>query len=98
MHGNGMLRLDNRQVDLMMKTRLGNRRMQIPGISDIIGGAGDQLVQLRVTGPLADPTVTRVVVPEIQKVLQQIQPDDVPPPSATRDRLAPSRLFPWNPL
>jgi hypothetical protein len=98
MHGNGMVRLDSRQVDLMLKTRLGSRRMQIPGISDIIGGVSDQLVQLRITGPLTDPTITRVVVPEIQNVLQQIQPDDVSPPSAARNRLAPSRVFQWNPL
>ena len=99
MHGDGMMRLDNRHVDLTMKTRLGNRRSQIPVISDIIGGAGDQLVQLRITGPLADPTVTRVVVPEIQKAFQQIQPEEaVLPQPAPRNRFAPSKMFSWNPL
>ena len=99
MYGDGMMRLDNRHVDLTLKTRLGNRRSQIPVISDIIGGVSDQLVQLRVTGPLADPIVTRVVVPEIQNALQQIQPEEpLPPQPAPRSRLSPSRLFPWNPL
>jgi len=100
LRGDGMMRLDNRQVDLTMKTRLGNRRTQIPIISDIIGEVGDQLVQLRVTGPISDPTVIRVVVPEVQNVIQQIQADDdLPPPSTVpRSRLAPSRMFQWNPL
>jgi hypothetical protein len=99
MHGNGIMQLDNRHVDLSMRTRLGNRRTQIPVISDIIGGASDQLVQLRITGSLADPTVTRVVVPEIQKALQQIQPDDaIPQPPVSRNRLLPSKMFQWNPL
>ena len=99
--GDGMMRLDNRQVDLTMKTRLGNRRTQIPIISDIIGEVGDQLVQLRITGPLSDPTVNRVLVPEVQGALQQIQLDDEPPPPLpppSRNLLAPSRMFQWNPF
>jgi len=101
LRGDGMMRLDgNRPVDLTMKTRLGNRRMQIPVISDLIGGVGDQLVQMKITGPFADPMVTRVVLPEIQSGLQQIQPDDdiLPPPAASQDRLAPSKMFRWNPF
>ena len=99
LQGNGMMRLDNRQVDLTMRTRLGNRRMQIPVISDVIGGVGDQLVQLRITGPMSDPTVTRVAVPEFQKALQQIQPEEaLPQPPASNNRLAPSKMFRWNPL
>jgi len=99
LHGDGMMRLDNRHIDLTMKTRLGNRRMQIPLVSDIIGGAGDQLVQLKITGPFTDPTVTRVVVPEIQKVIQQMQPEDAPSqPPVSRNRFAPSKMFQWNPL
>jgi hypothetical protein len=73
--------------------------MQIPVLSDIIGGAGEQLVQLKITGPLGDPTITRVALPEIQRALQQIQPEDaIPQPPVSRNRLAPSRMFQWNPL
>jgi len=71
--GSGEMRLDNRNVNLIMKTRLGNRRTQIPLVSDILGSAGDQLVQLSIEGPLTSPTVRRVVLPEIQKAIQQIQ-------------------------
>lgn len=99
LHGDGMMHLENRQVDLTMKTRLGNRRSQIPIISDIIGGVGDQLVQLKITGPLSDPAVSRVPVPELQKAFEQIQADDdLPPPPTSSNRLAPSRMFQWNPL
>ena len=99
LQGDGMMRLDgNRPVDLTMKTRLGNRRMQIPVISDVIGGVGDQLVQMKITGPFADPVVTRIVLPELQSGLQ-LQPDNaLPPPAASRNRLAPSKMFRWNPL
>ena len=100
--GDGMMQLENRHVDLTMKTRLGNRRNQIPVISGIIGEVGDQLVQLKVTGPLSDPTVKRVLVPEVQGALQQIQANDdlppPPPPTTSRGTLLPSRMLPWNPF
>ena len=100
LHGDGMMQLENRQVDLTMKTRLGNRRTQIPFISDIIGGVGDQLVQLRITGPLSDPAINQVLVPEVQGALQQIQVDDEPPPlpAPSRNPFAPSRMFQRNPF
>ena len=94
LHGDGLVRLDTRQLDLMMKTRLGNRRMQIPLISDIIGGGIDQLVQLKIAGAIGDPVVTRVAMPEVQRALQPIQPEEVPLPP--QNRLAPSRAFQWN--
>jgi len=98
LHGDGLVKLDDRQLDLTMQTRLGNRRTQIPYISDLISGVGGQLLQLRVTGQIGDPVVTRVAVPEVQRALQQIQPEgDLPPlPSDTRSRLSPARMFPWN--
>jgi hypothetical protein len=99
MHGDGMMQWDNRQVDLAMKTRLGSRRMQIPLVSDLIGGVGDQIVQLKITGPLSDPVVKRVPLPEVRKALEKIQPEGtIPPPSDSRSRFAPLKMFPWNPL
>ena len=91
--GNGELRLDTRRMNLLMGTRLGNKRWQIPGISDLLGGAGDQLVQLNVHGPIADPTVTRVLVPEAQKVLQSIQGEgEYSQPSSPQEKA--TGLFP----
>lgn len=76
LHGSGAMQIDNRHLDLTLKTRLGNRRAQIPVVSDIIGGAGDQLVQLRVRGPISDPTVKQVALPGVQHLIQTIQSDD----------------------
>ncbi|MDR0869736.1 MAG: AsmA-like C-terminal region-containing protein [Planctomycetaceae bacterium] len=80
LQGGGSMRLDTQTVELAMKTRLGNRRMQIPVVSNIIGGAGDQFVQLNVHGPLSDPMIERAVLPEIQRTLQQIQDEAGGPP------------------
>lgn len=93
--GDGEVRLDTRQMNLHMRTRLGNKRWQIPGVSDIIGGAGDQLVQLNVHGPLSDPTVTRVLIPEAQKVIRIIQGDETEEPHVATPQEQPSRLFQW---
>lgn len=103
--GSGEMRIDNREVNLIMKTRLGNRRTQIPVISDILGGAGDQIIQLNVQGPITDPTVSRVALPEIRKAIQQIQGEETtdygqftPPPNETKagpPRLSPAKWFPW---
>jgi hypothetical protein len=99
LQGEGLMRLDNRQVDLSMKTRLGNRRSQIPVISEILGGAGDQIVQLKIHGSISDPTVTRVALPEIQKAIMQIQGEEnmeTPlPPSKSNQRSGVSRFFQW---
>ncbi|MDR2117364.1 MAG: AsmA-like C-terminal region-containing protein [Planctomycetaceae bacterium] len=99
LQGDGIMRLDNRNIDLTMKTRLGNRRSQIPVISDILGGAGDQIIQLKVHGPISDPVITRVALPEIQKAIMQIQgeePAETPAlPNPNQQRSGVSRFFQW---
>jgi hypothetical protein len=100
LQGEGVMRLDNRHIDLTMKTRLGNRRSQIPVISEILGGAGDQIVQLKVHGSISDPTVTRVALPEIQKAIMQIQGEETaetpqPLPQSGGQRSGVSRFFQW---
>ena len=44
-------------LDLTMNSRLGNKKNRIPVVSDLIGGAGDQIAQVRIEGPLHDPSV-----------------------------------------
>lgn len=63
--GSGTMFLDSRRIDLMMKTRLGNRRTQIPLISGLIGGVGDQIMQWRIAGPADNPSVERVALPNL---------------------------------
>ncbi len=95
--GNGTMRLDTRTVDLIMKTRLGSRRAQIPIVSEVLGIAGDQIIQLSVQGPISDLTFTRIMVPEFRNAIQQNQgeepveePEYIPKPKS-----GPSKLFPW---
>ena len=96
LHGNGTMRLDNRTVDLMMKARLGNRRSQIPIVSPVLGGVGDQIVQLSVQGPLSEPTFSRILLPEFQKMIPDIQGDEaIDMAPQTERRTVPSKLFPW---
>ena len=96
LHGGGTMRLDNRTVNLMMKARLGNRRSQIPIVSPVLGGVGDQLVQMSVRGPLSEPTFSRIALPEFQKALREILGDDIDDvESQTEKRSGPSKLFPW---
>jgi hypothetical protein len=61
--GNGEMRIDSQEVNLTMKTRLGNRRTHIPVVSDVLGWAGDQIIQLNVQGKISDPTVHRILLP-----------------------------------
>ena|GEM_PF-1724512 len=96
LHGDGVVRLDSKQLDMTMKTRLGNRRMQIPIVSDILGGVGDQIVQLKITGQVGNPVVSRIALPEAQKAILQTHQEAAPPTS--QDRSASARLFPWRPL
>ncbi|MDR0521089.1 MAG: AsmA-like C-terminal region-containing protein [Planctomycetaceae bacterium] len=97
LYGNGVVRLDNRQMDLTMKTRLGNRRTHIPIVSDIIGGVGDQIIQLQITGLVSDPQVRRVVLPEIQKGLQPAEETSAELP-LSRSRPEPSYPLKRNPF
>lgn len=102
LEGNGKMQIDTRHVDLIMRTRLGNRKTQIPIVTEIIGGAGDQIIQHSVQGPISNPTVTRIALPEIQNAIRQIQGEesgdygnDRRPPPSPADRLRPSKIFPW---
>ncbi|MDR3183569.1 MAG: AsmA-like C-terminal region-containing protein [Planctomycetaceae bacterium] len=63
--GSGTMLLDSQQIDLMMKTRLGNRRTQIPLLSGLIGGVGDQIIQLKIAGPVSNPSIERIALPNL---------------------------------
>ena len=96
LQGSGTMRLDDRTVELMMGARLGNRRSQIPIISPVLGGVGDQFVQLSVHGSLSEPTFSRVLVPGVQRAIREIQGDEAAVPTPQTDRnTGPGKLFPW---
>ena len=91
LHGNGTMRLDNRTVDLTMKARLGNRQSQIPILSPVVGGVVDQIVQLSVQGPLSEPTFSRILMPEVDKAIREIQGDEAVNVAPQTER---KKLFP----
>lgn len=102
--GNGEMRLDTRHVHLTMKTRLGNRKTYVPIVTNILGGAGDQLVQLSIEGPITDPTVRQVPFPEFQKIIRNVQSDDMleeeqnntqTPSVGKPARRSPQKSLPW---
>ncbi len=96
LHGDGVMNTESRQIDLALKTRLGNRRAQIPVVSDIIGGAGDELVQIQVRGPLSDPTVKQIVAPRLQQVFLQGEDSSGGQPVPTPAPVPAKRgFFPW---
>ncbi len=80
----------NSNVNLTFGTRLGRRETIIPALREILGGAGDQLVQIHVNGPLSDPRVSREPFPGINKTLQQIQ-NDLRNPIGLPGRISPMR-------
>ena len=76
--GSGWLTLEGQDqiLDLTMNSRLGNARNQMPVLSDVIGGAGDQISQIKINGPLSDPVVRAERFPGIKKAWWSIFPQD----------------------
>ncbi|HBT76006.1 MAG TPA: hypothetical protein DEB39_03575 [Planctomycetaceae bacterium] len=73
----GEMSLDTRSVKLMLGARLGNRRTQIPLLSDVIGGVGDQVMCLQIEGPLSGPpTITRVLAPTLRQAIRNAQEEN----------------------
>lgn len=74
LEGNGDVQLDgNRKISLILKTRLGNTKNRIPLLSDILGGAGEQLNEVHVEGSIDDPEIIRIPLPNVRKTIEQIQ-------------------------
>ena len=81
--GDGWLTIREQEklVDLRLNARLGNSSSQIPIISDVIGGVGDQLVQIRVEGNLSSPVVQRESMPGVKKAWWSVFPEQEPTPT-----------------
>lgn len=75
LRGKGEMRLDSMSVNMQLRARLGNRRSQIPVVSDILGGAGDQITQIRVEGKLTGngPHVSQEALPGVKKWIDKFQ-------------------------
>lgn len=92
--GDGALTLVGNQqlLDLTMNSRLGNKKNRVPVVSDIIGGAGDQIAQVRIEGPLSDPSVWQERFPGIKKAWWSIFPESAPEQESHPPK---KRLFNW---
>jgi len=76
LEGNGDLQWDtNRKINLILHPKLGNPRNRIPILSDLIGGAGEQLNAIHVEGSLGNPDVIRIPLPGMRNAIEQIQGD-----------------------
>ncbi|MDO4586937.1 MAG: AsmA-like C-terminal domain-containing protein [Planctomycetia bacterium] len=82
--GNGWLTLEEKVhlIDLTMNSRLGNTKNQIPVLSDVLGGATDQISQIRIEGPLSDPVIRADRFPGIKKAIWSVFPEQEPEPSS----------------
>lgn len=70
--GQGDMNLDTTDISLLLGVRLGNSKTQIPVVSDIVGGAGDNIIRIRAEGPLTGKlSVKRVPLLGVRSSLQE---------------------------
>lgn len=103
LYGRGEMDLE-RRVNANFYTMVGSHR--IPGLSDLMGSASQQIMLVRASGPLDQLSITNEVFPGVNDFLQQLQsdlqvpltgaPTTVPAPNtgaARRDGAEASRLW-----
>ena len=78
-----------RQPDLLHHRRA--RRLDLPVLSDILGGASQQLMLIHVDGTLQNPETRREPLPGVKQAMQQLQAE------RQRNGLDPLGLFPRAP-
>lgn len=79
LYGRGDASLD-RQVNLVFHTMVGRNNLVAPVLKTLAGQASEQLLKLKVTGPVDDAEVTREALPLVSNVLGQLQQDLRPAP------------------
>ena len=72
LEGRGEMNLD-RAVQLAFRARLGRRRLDVPILKDLLGGASEQMMLIRVGGTLDNPVTTKEPLPTIGQALEQLQ-------------------------
>ncbi|MFM9116071.1 MAG: AsmA-like C-terminal region-containing protein, partial [Planctomycetota bacterium] len=65
----------NRHVDLQFYTLMARDELKIPVLGPMLNEASRQIMEVRVTGPLEEPTVDKKVVPVINEALQKMFPE-----------------------
>lgn len=81
--GDGWLTVRDKEklIDLTLNARLGSASDQIPIVSDVLGGVGDQLAQIRVEGALNSPIVRQERFSGVKKAWWNVFPEQEPTPT-----------------
>ncbi|MBN2211619.1 MAG: AsmA-like C-terminal domain-containing protein [Sedimentisphaerales bacterium] len=86
--GAGSMQLPKQNVELIFMVNPPRYLLDVPIITSFLNAVGPKLMQVRVTGPLDNPTVTSVALPDIDETLQHLStpptPPRTPPPPPTR--------------
>lgn len=70
--GKGEMNLST-AIRLTLHTLPGRSDIQLPVLKALVGGASQQIMQIQVTGTLADPVIKREAFPTINQALQTLQ-------------------------
>jgi hypothetical protein len=65
----------NTELKMKLHAMVGRADRSVPIVSDILGGASQQIMQLNVGGTLHNPEITREAFPGVNQALQQLQSD-----------------------
>ncbi|MBX3393961.1 MAG: AsmA-like C-terminal domain-containing protein [Phycisphaerae bacterium] len=76
--GSGTLDLGSNQIDLVLLAG-SPVRIKVPLLSDLLEGAAREIMEVRVTGTLAEPIITPQPLKSLTKALKTVFPDAPPP-------------------
>lgn len=74
------------EVNMQFYTLVGRDNLRIPGISDLLSRASQQLLLIHVRGTLDDPRLTKEPLPVLKETLEQIFPETAANAAANRSR------------
>jgi AsmA-like C-terminal region len=70
--GKGEMNL-NSEIQLTLHSLVGRSDIQLPLLKNVMGNASEQIMQIHVTGTLADPKTRREAFPNVAKAFQSLQ-------------------------
>ena len=72
LRGKGELGMD-KNLQLIFYTVVGRDQWHVPLVSEVLGGASQQLMAIYVEGPCDNPKITKQALPAVNEALQEIQ-------------------------
>jgi hypothetical protein len=95
LYGRGQTNFD-RELNLVFYTLVGPGKLPVPVLNSIVSQISEQSLQVKVTGPLENPNISREALPAVNKMLQQIRTEAQEGASAVTAPAA--AAVPWVPL